>query len=46
MTNSINPDGFQEDCIDLINAFQTHKTLDFQDFCTEWKQIGFHYIFM
>lgn len=39
-------DGFKEDCLDLIKAVVAHKSLDFQYFCSEWKRMGFHYVFM
>lgn len=38
-------EGFHEDCVDLINTYCSRSSTDFQLFCDDWKQKGFHYVF-
>lgn len=39
-------DGFQDDCLNLIQSYCEHKSTDYQLFCEEWKRKGFHYVFL
>ncbi|XP_031622542.1 uncharacterized protein LOC116340273 [Contarinia nasturtii] len=38
-------EGFHDDCMELINNYCSRNETDFELFCDDWKQMGFHYVF-